>query len=75
VLFIALARDNAFLGLFGGSRFFLNGDKPAGSLGVGTGLEGVLLSMELERELVEALLGNLGDFSLSRTRISKGQEV
>lgn len=63
-LLVTLAANDSFLGGLGLSNGLLDGDVPAITLSVVGGLEGVLVAVELEGELVWRLLLELGSLRL-----------
>ena len=62
---VTLARGDGLLLSLSLSRLGLEGDNPAVTLGSASGLESVLLAVDLEVQLTGALLGDVGDLSLS----------
>ena len=61
---VALATGDGLLLRLGSSGLGLNGDKPAVTLSSVGSLEGVLSAINLEEELVGALLGDFASISL-----------
>lgn len=62
---VALARGHSLLLSLSLSSFSLEGGNPAVTLGSASGLEGVLLAVDLEVQLGGTFLGNVGDISLA----------